>query len=276
MSHPPDADRASPVALVWPSSACWPWRSERRGVREAVRRMGLARALAGPVVRRGRSRPSPPPRTGYGQGAPAPGRRRDLRVVLVVRPGDARGRAADPRDLRGLTDEIAASFGSFPELVAPGPATTGFLVVVAAALWIIAELLRPGGAEVPGTGPGSRCRTSSTFAAVGILARNEGRTTAALCSPRGSRSFAASQRFLSGHRRRWVGGRRLAGVADPPVSGSRPRALALVAGLRRWGPDCPADADPVIDLRELGRGSGPRTVVSPFVGIALAARRAKR
>src|SRR5690606_22491702 len=33
------------------------------------------------------------------------------------------------------------------------------------------------------------------------------------------------------------------------------------------GPLLPAGTDPVVDLRELGKGSGPRTVVSPFVSI---------
>ena len=44
-------------------------------------------------------------------------------------------------------------------------------------------------------------------------------------------------------------------------------ALVAVLGGVVLGPRLPGSAEPVLDLRELGRGDGPRTVVSPFVGI---------
>ena len=44
-------------------------------------------------------------------------------------------------------------------------------------------------------------------------------------------------------------------------------ALVAVLGGVVLGPRLPGSAEPVVDLRELGKGNGPRTVVSPFVGI---------
>lgn len=164
-----------------------------------------------------------------------------------------------------LVDQVAASFSSFSELVAPVPATDGFLVIIAAALWVIAgfadtaavRFRAPLQAAVPYV---------STFAAVGILARDAGRTAAALLFALALALYAASQMALGATDRRWVGGRAARGARAVFASTLAVALLAVVGGAL-LGPRLPGTAEPVVDLRELGKGNGPRTVVSPFVGI---------
>lgn len=164
-----------------------------------------------------------------------------------------------------LSDEVATSFSSFSELIAPVPATDGFLVLLTVSLWVIASFadtaaLRfraPVQAAVPYV---------ATFAAAGILARQSGRTAAALVFAVALALYAACQLSFAAAERRWVGGRAARGARAVFASTLVVGLLAVVGGAL-LGPRLPGDADPVVDLRELGKGNGPRTVVSPFVGI---------
>jgi transglutaminase-like putative cysteine protease len=164
-----------------------------------------------------------------------------------------------------LTDQVTASFSSFPDLVAPVAASDGFLVVIAAAVWVIAgfadvaalRFRAPVQAAIP---------YAATFAAIGILARESGRTAAAVCFVVGLAIYAAAQRALWAADRRWVAGRAARGTRAV-FTGTLAVALVAVAAGVVVGPWLPGDSDPVVDLRQIGRGDGPRTVVSPFVGI---------
>jgi hypothetical protein len=170
-----------------------------------------------------------------------------------------------PTTWRVLADEVAASFSSFSELVAPVAATDGFLVIIAAALWVIAgfadvaaiRFRAPLQAAVPYV---------STFAAVGILARDSGRTASALLFALALAVYAAAQQALAATERRWVAGRAARGARAVFASTLTVALVAVLGGLV-LGPRLPGSAEPVVDLRELGKGNGPRTVVSPFVGI---------
>ena len=178
-------------------------------------------------------------------------------TLLVILP--------TPETWRVLAEEVAASFSSFSELVAPVPATDGFLFVIAAALWVIAgfadtaalRFRAPLQAAVPYV---------STFAAVGILARDSGRTTAAVLFAIALALYSAAQLALGATERRWVAGRAARG-ARAVFASTLVVALVAVLGGLVLGPRLPGSAEPVVDLRELGKGNGPRTVVSPFVGI---------
>jgi transglutaminase-like putative cysteine protease len=170
-----------------------------------------------------------------------------------------------PTTVRFLRDEVLDSFGAFSELIAPVPATDGFLVVVAAALWVIAgfadtaaiRFRAPLQAAVPYV---------ATFAAVGILARDAGRTTAAIVFAVALALYAAAQQALAASERRWVAGRSARGTRAAFAAASGVALVAVLAGLV-LGPRLPGSTEPVLDLRRLGQGDGPRTVVSPFVGV---------
>lgn len=178
-------------------------------------------------------------------------------TLLVVFP--------TPATLSALTDEVAGSFAAFSELVAPVPATEGFLVVIAVGLWVMAgfadtaaiRFQAPLQAAVPYV---------STFAAVGILARDAGRTTSAVLFAVSVAVYAATQRTLGATQRRWVAGRSARGTRAV-FTGTLAVGLVAVLGGLLLGPRLPGGSEPVVDLRDLGRGDGPRTVVSPFVGV---------
>lgn len=164
-----------------------------------------------------------------------------------------------------LATEVSSSFASFSDLVAPVPATNGFLFVISAALWTIGSFadiaaLRyraPVQAAVP---------YAASFVAVGILARDSGRTTSAIAFAVALGVFAATQQGLGATERRWVAGR-VAGGTRAVFGSALAVALVAVVGGLAFGPLLPGGSRPVIDLRQLGSGEGPRTVVSPFVGI---------
>ncbi|MFM7063345.1 MAG: DUF3488 domain-containing protein [Actinomycetes bacterium] len=170
-----------------------------------------------------------------------------------------------PATWQSLADQVSRSFTSFSELVAPVPATNGFLVVIAAAMWVIAgfadtaalRFRAPLQAAVP---------YLATFAAVGILGRDSGRTTAAIVMALALAAYAATQQALAATDRRWVAGRTARG-ARAVFAGTAAIALVAVLGGVLLGPRLPGSSEPVVDLRELGRGNGPRTVVSPFFGV---------
>lgn len=164
-----------------------------------------------------------------------------------------------------LAGEVSESFGSFSDLVAPVDATPGFLVVIAACLWLLVafadtaalRFAAPVQAAVPYV---------ATFAAVGILARSSGRVTAAIAFCAGLGCFALTQRALAATSRRWVGGRTSQGARATLLGGTVVAVVAILVGLV-VAPLLPGTTRPVLDLRTLGDGNGPRTVVSPFVGL---------
>jgi transglutaminase-like putative cysteine protease len=183
----------------------------------------------------------------------------------VVAPGTVAVVLPTPETASQLTGEVSDSFGTFSDLVAPVEATPGFLVVIAACLWLLVafadtaalRFAAPVQAAVPYV---------ATFAAVGILARSSGRVTAAIAFCAGLGCFALTQRALAASSRRWVGGRTAQGARATLLGGGVVAVVAVVAGLV-VAPLLPGTTQPVVDLRTLGDGNGPRTVVSPFVGL---------
>lgn len=188
-----------------------------------------------------------------------------LVLSWMFAPGSLATVLPTPATALALSDEVRESFGAFSDLVAPVPATDGFLVVIAAALWVIsafadAAAIRyraPVQAAVPHL---------ATFAAIGILARDAGRVGAAVAMVTALAVFTATQLALAASEQRWVGARVGQG-ARAVAAGTIALAVVAALGGLLIGPRLPGSDEAVVDLRELGRGAGPRTVVSPFVGI---------
>lgn len=164
-----------------------------------------------------------------------------------------------------LRDLVDQAFGSFDQMVAPVPVEDGFLVVIVAVLWVFAAFAdaaafryrAPVQAAVPYV---------AAFVAVGVLARESGRTTAAIWFLAGLGAYAVGQRALVGLDERWVRGKEALGARALAIGAVAAVVVSAVIGVLA-GPSLPGGTDPVLDLRDLGRGDGPRTVVSPFVGI---------
>lgn len=178
-------------------------------------------------------------------------------TLLVVLP--------TPTTATFLRDQVDVAFSSFSDLVAPVPAEDGFLVVIAAGLWVIAAFAdtaairfrAPLQAAIPYV---------SSFAAVGILARDSGRTAAAVLFALSLAVYAATQQALAASQRRWVAGRAALGTRAVFTATLAVGLVAVLGGMA-LGPRLPGGTEPVVDLRDIGKGNGPRTVVSPFVGL---------
>jgi len=169
------------------------------------------------------------------------------------------------RTVEAVADAVATSFGGFSEQVAPVPATDGFVVTIAALLWLFVlfadtSALRyraPVQAVLP---------YAAMVVASGILARDAGRVGATVAFVAGLAVYAVTQRVWQASEEPWRPGDAPAGVRA--LAGS---TSAIAVGVLALGvlvaPFLPGDQEAVVDLRSLGRGEGPRTVVSPFVGV---------
>ena len=177
--------------------------------------------------------------------------------ALVVLPS--------PTTVDTLHAAITRSFAEVPDLIAPVTPSDGFLVVIAAGLWVLAFFGDTAAFRYRGTVQAA-VPYGAVFVATGILARDSGRTAAAITFGAGVAVYAITQRALTASEQRWVPGDDLRGTRATMAGAAGVAVLALVAGAI-VGPLLPAGTDPVVDLRELGKGGGPRTVVSPFVSI---------
>jgi transglutaminase-like putative cysteine protease len=164
-----------------------------------------------------------------------------------------------------LSSEVSTSFSAFSRLIAPVTPTDGFLVVIAAGFWVFG--LFADTAALRYSGPvQAAIPYVSTFLATGILAREHGRTAASVWFLGGLVLYAVTERMLHSGGRRWVGRSGRAGRRSIGLTAAAVGLVALVGGLA-LGPLLPGSTAPVVDLRDLGKGTGPRTVVSPFVGL---------
>ena len=163
-----------------------------------------------------------------------------------------------------LTD-VQRAFRGFSRMVAPVPATTGFLVLLAIVMWAFTffadtaafRFRGPVQAVIP---------YASAFIATGVLARDSGRVGAAMAFLSGLAIYAVTQRALRASERRWIPGQARSGTTAVAAGAAVAVAVAVVVGVVA-GPLLPGDTEAVLDLRAVGRGGGPRTVVSPFVGV---------
>ena len=181
--------------------------------------------------------------------------------------GDSRllGVLPGPSTVDVLRGEITRSFAEVPELVAPVAATNGFLVVIAAGLWVLALFGDTAAFRYRGNVQAA-VPYGAVFVATGILARDSGRVAAAVTFGAGVATYAITQRGLAASERRWIPGDDRRGTRATLAGAAAVAGVALLIGAVA-GPLLPAGTEPVVDLRELGKGSGPRTVVSPFVSI---------
>lgn len=164
-----------------------------------------------------------------------------------------------------LQVSVTNSFSEFAGLVSPVAPSDGFLIVIAAGLWIFAlfadtaafRYSAPVQASIPYV---------STFLATGILAHEHGRGTASICFVAGLGVYAVTERTLRASEGRWVGHSRQRGSRSIGLVAALIGICALIAGTT-LGPLLPGGSEPVVNLRDLGKGGGPRTVISPFVGL---------
>jgi transglutaminase-like putative cysteine protease len=188
-------------------------------------------------------------------------------VVLTVRfaPGTHTLGLPSTHTLSTIAQSVDASFSEFSRLVAPVQVTDGFLVVIAAALWLFALFADTAALRYRGVVQAAIPHTA-VFLAIGVLARESGRASAAAWFSAGLATYAITQVVRLSLHRRWVHGQSWRGARVTAVQATLLGLVALLTGAV-LGPLMPGSTEPVVDLRELGRGDGPRTVVSPFVGL---------
>ncbi len=161
--------------------------------------------------------------------------------------------------------QIRASFSPFAQLIAPVPPSTGFLLVIAAGMWAMVVF-----ADVAAIRFRSPAQAAlpylATFVAIGLLARDSGRASAAVFLGLSLVVFAVSQRVLAASELRWVHGRVAAGTRAVAVTTLLVAMVAVAAGAL-GGRLLPGGDEPVLDLRGYARRDDRRTLVSPFVSI---------
>ena len=188
-------------------------------------------------------------------------------VVLTVMfaPGTHLLGLPGPATIELLRTSVTTSFSEFSALVAPVAPSDGFLVLIAAGLWIFALFADTAAFRYDGPVQAA-IPYVSTFLATGLLANDPGRLPASVAFVSGLAVYAVTERTLRASEARWVGPSRRRGSRSVGVVAAAIGVCAVVAGAA-LGPLLPGSGDAVIDLRELGKGGGPRTVVSPFVGL---------
>ena len=186
-------------------------------------------------------------------------------LTALFAPGSSRFLLPTPATARLLSSSISTSFTEFSQLVAPVPATKGFIIVIAVGFWLFISFADA--AAFRFAGPAQAATPFlTTFLAVGLLSRDSARISSTACFLAGLLLFTVTQLTLKAARTRWDGlphRSATAGVARPAVLVG---SLAVIGGLL-LGPAVAGATDPVLNLRQLGRSPEPRTVVSPFVGI---------
>lgn len=185
-------------------------------------------------------------------------------VTVQFAPGTHLLGVPTPDTARSLARAVESSFAEFSELVAPVPARDGFLVVVAAGLWVFAYFLDTAAARFRGNVQGAVPHTA-VFVTVGVLARSSGRVLAVVLFGLGVAAYAVSRVRQVAGEQRWIDHHTRRGVRAFTGRAAAGTAVALVVGVA-VAPFVPT-SEPPVDLRSLGRGDGPRTVVSPFVGL---------
>lgn len=162
-------------------------------------------------------------------------------------------------------EQVISAFSPFRQLVAPVPAETGFLLVIAAGMWtlvVFADIAAirfrsPGHATVP---------YLTTFVALGFLAGSTGQITAMVVMSLSLAAYATTQMALDASRMRWVGGRAADGTRAMTAA-TLAVALVAAAGATFGAGLLPGGDDAVIDLRGYARREESKTLVSPFVSL---------
>jgi len=167
--------------------------------------------------------------------------------------------------LQLLSTNISASFSEFSQIVAPVPATQGFLFIIAVGFWLFVSFGDAAAFRFDGPAQAA-IPFVITFLALGSLSRESPRSSSTMWFLAGLLMYIATQLCLRTARTRWDGAPSRNATAFVARSAVLIGGLALLGGVL-LGPVLPGDSDPVVNLRKLGRGSEPRTVVSPFVGI---------
>ncbi|MEI7887710.1 MAG: DUF3488 and transglutaminase-like domain-containing protein [Actinomycetes bacterium] len=186
-------------------------------------------------------------------------------LTTVFAHGSNRFALPTPAAARLINTEISTSFSEFSRLVAPVPATQGFLFVIALGFWLFvcfsdAAAFRydgPAQAAVP---------FLATFLALGLLARQSNRLASTICFLAGLLIYTVTQIALRTSRTQCDGRPQRYATRSVARSALLIGVVAMLGGVAAAAL-LPQETDPIINLGKLGRGSEPRTVVSPFVGI---------
>ncbi len=169
------------------------------------------------------------------------------------------------RTITAVADAVSGSFGGFADQVAPVPASDGFMLAIAALVWVFVLFADTSAiryrAPVQAILP-----LGAMVVASGVLARDAGRVGAAVAFAAGLAVYAVTQQIWRASTDPWRPGDTGAGIRAVAGSTATVAAVVLAAGVL-VAPLLPGDQQAVVDLRSLGRGEGPRTVVSPFVGV---------
>ncbi|CAB4751203.1 unannotated protein [freshwater metagenome] len=186
-------------------------------------------------------------------------------LTAIFAPGSSTLWLPTPATARLLSANISDSFAAFSQLVAPVPSTPGFLFIIAVGFWLFVAFADAAAFRYDGPTQAA-IPFFTTFLALGILSRDTARVGSTIYFLAGLLLYTSSQLALRASKTRWDGLPQRSATRSVACSALIIGSGALLGG-SVLGPLLPGSTEAVINLRKLGKGSEPRTVVSPFVGI---------
>jgi transglutaminase-like putative cysteine protease len=190
-----------------------------------------------------------------------------LFITWTRLPGTSRWLLPTGDSVRLLGDDLDAAWAVFNDVSAPAPVMNGFLLVTAAAIWVLVFVA-----------DWAAFRVSATFEAllpatalfvVAAMLGDEGSPIASAAAFAGAALLWALLHRTSNQERssRWAGGRRASGRRALLVTGAVIVGAAVIGGAV-VGPNLPgADSEPVVALQDLNDDDPTRTVLSPMVSL---------
>ena len=169
--------------------------------------------------------------------------------------------------LRAMRTDLNVAWSTYQEVRAPAPATTGFVLASAFALWFIAfvadwaafRLWVPFEATLP---------AGTLFLFTALLGVERGRSWAIALYAGALLTFLLLHRMArQDGSRHWVAERQAVGHRSLLVAGGGLTVVAVLVG-SLLGPSLPGAGSPgVINAREIGTGGDSRVTISPLVDI---------
>jgi TgpA N-terminal domain/Transglutaminase-like superfamily len=182
-------------------------------------------------------------------------------------PGTAQWLLPTGETARQLGDDLSAAWHIFGDVSAPAPVANGFVVVSAAAIWLLAFIADWAAFRVSATL--EALLPATTLFVVAAMLGDEGSPVAsAAVFSAAALVWVLVHRTTNQERRsRWAGGRRAHGRWSVVGTGSLIIGAAVILGTVA-GPQLPgADADALLAWRDINKDDPSRVVLSPMVSL---------
>lgn len=187
-------------------------------------------------------------------------------LSLVLLPATTALGVPLPGTFSTAWSEVTDAFLGIRKMVPPVEATTGFQIVFCLGLWLLVLYADTAARRVDAVVQAA-VPFVITFLALGVPGNGAGRTLSSVCFLASLTAYAVTAQFSRSMQLRWAGGSSRARAGSRSVARAALGIAAVGTVVALIGGAVLPDQSRRIDLRQIGRGPGQRTVVSPFVSI---------